>query len=252
MVRQHIRTREGRARYRVWGRSGVYVLLVSVIVLLVSGEAVSAGATTPVLGQAWSTGQDGYGEARPQRIFNGGDPTGLVTNIKWSRWGAKKAIGWGRGTFVWPGRSAAEGRHARARVVAYHLGECNGKPSYNAIQWFYPRYGERFHRHLYLNTCSGDYRLDHSGSRECRDVDLPNLQRAVEVRAYHMNCRQARRLISSSPAARYAVDGGRFVHRGYYCGSMGWGDSGPPSLFECARDLRSVTFEMFAPGSPAW
>lgn len=247
-----IRSRQGQERHRSWWRTGVCVLIAGAVVLFAGDVGASARPAAPVLGQPWSTGQDGYGEARPQRIFNGGDPTGLVTNIKWSHWGDKKAVGWGRGLFVWPGRSVAEGRRARARVVAYHRGKCGGGSSYNAIQWFYPRYGERFHRSLFLNTCSGDYHLDHSDSRDCRDVDLPHLQRAVEIRARHMNCRQARRLIASSPAVRYAVDGGRFVHRGYYCGSMGWGESGPPSLFECARDLRSVTFEMFAGGSPAW
>jgi hypothetical protein len=37
----------------------------------------------------------GFGSARPAKIFNGGDPSGLVTHIRWTGWGRSVATGRG-------------------------------------------------------------------------------------------------------------------------------------------------------------
>ena len=34
----------------------------------------------------------GFGRARPRKIFNGGDPTGLVTKVSWQSWGGAQDI----------------------------------------------------------------------------------------------------------------------------------------------------------------
>ena len=196
------------------------------------------------LGQPWSPYQDGYGEVKPRRVFNGGDPTGLVTHIHWKHWGAKQAWGWGTGIFVWPGTSVAEGIRARARIVAFHRGSCHGAPAYDAVQWFYPHYRETFHPGLHINICSGQYRGFSYHPRHCRSVDLSRGERAYEVTTLHLSCRRARKLIASSPAPRYASRGGRFIHRRFYCGTTGMYEGEPPAIFSCALDLRSVTFDV--------
>jgi hypothetical protein len=202
-----------------------------------------------LLGSVWGSNQSGYGEAHPKTIFNGGDPTGLVRGIKWKHWGARRAWGWGSSIFVWPGLSVAEGLRARARVVAFHLGTCEGRAAYNAVVWFFPAYHQHFHPDVYGDICSAHHP---HGFRyhptHCGGVQITRQTRAVEITTEHMNCRSARRLLRTSPSQRYAVTGGRFRHRGFYCGSMGWGEIGPPSIFECALDLRSVVFEVYSPG----
>jgi hypothetical protein len=37
----------------------------------------------------------GFGTVAPRTIFQGGDPSGLITHIRWQRWGRATAIGWG-------------------------------------------------------------------------------------------------------------------------------------------------------------
>lgn len=200
------------------------------------------------LGESRSPTQVGYGETHPKTIFNGGDPTGLVTHIHWRHWGAKKAFGWGRSIFVWPGTSVAEGLSARARIVAFHRGMCNEVPSYNAVEWFFPTYHQSFAPGQYSGTCSGEYSGFRYHPSHCRAVDITRQSRAVSVTTQHLSCRRARRVIASSPAQRYAVSGGRFIHRRYYCGTQGWIEGEPPAIFECALDRHSVVFEIDAPG----
>ena len=60
----------------------------------------------------------GFGSAEPPKIFNGGDPTGLVTKIQWSGWGGPRATGTGLAEYIGPGQSVATGRQAKATVVA--------------------------------------------------------------------------------------------------------------------------------------
>jgi hypothetical protein len=77
----------------------------------------------PVLGQpAGDFGVDsrGFGEVRPATVFNGGDPTGLVTGITWSSWGGSTATGTGTSDYVGPGQYVAtgdtrDGHHRRLR-----------------------------------------------------------------------------------------------------------------------------------------
>jgi hypothetical protein len=233
----------------------VHRKLLALLVVLIAASAivpaVGAGADhghrqRVVLGNSFGPNQDGYGEPHPRRIYGGGDPTGLVIHIHWKHWGSKRATGWGRGFFVWPGLAVAEGVPARARVVAFHLGTCEGHASYNALEWFFPRYHQHFHRGIAGSICfhNGHVR-DNYHPRHCGGLNVTRLTRATSITTLHMSCRAARRLIRTSQSSRYAVGGGRFRHHGFYCGSMGWGEIGPPSIFECALDQHSVVFEIY-------
>jgi hypothetical protein len=228
------------------GRGAVVAVVTVIAVLALLPGAAIAGGGSPVLGQTSGPNQRGYGEARPSVIFNGGDPTGFVGGIRWSHWGAKRATGWGYGLFVWPGLAVAEGQRAKARVVAYHLGTCGGVRSYNAVQWFFPRYGQRFHPGEGGSICA-ERHPHFSGyhPRHCANLALSRFSEASSITALHLSCRRAKTLIRTSQVRRYAISGGRFRHRGYYCGSSGWGGGEPPALFQCALDLRSVTFEVY-------
>src|SRR5271157_5255980 len=109
-----------------------------------AGEASARAAAraAPRLGAAHSSGQSGFGGVRPKTIFLGGDPTGLVQHIRWSAWGGGEAVGHGDAEYDWPGTAvAANGFSSGARVVAFHLGSCRGRRSYNALEWYFPKYG---------------------------------------------------------------------------------------------------------------
>jgi len=111
---------------------------------------------TPVLGRVWGPGgQKGYGSARPALIFNGGDPTGLVEDVRWQSWGGVRAIG--SGYSYYPHASVADSTREPVTVVAFDLSQCRGIPAYTAIEWYFPEHGERFDPNNYINVCTGDY-----------------------------------------------------------------------------------------------
>lgn len=121
----------------------------------------SATPTTPAptLGQlagVFAQGQ-GFGQVKPSTIFNGGDPTGLVKNITWQSWGARRAIGQGLAEYVGPNQSVATGKQKPTTVVAFHLGMCDGKLMYQAVEWYFPEKGQSFNPTQYENVCTGTY-----------------------------------------------------------------------------------------------
>ena len=121
----------------------------------------SATATTPAptLGQlagVFAQGQ-GFGQVEPTKIFNGGDPTGLAKHITWQSWGAAKAIGSGLAEYVGPNQSVATGTQKPATVVAFHLGMCDGKLMYKAVEWYFPGEHQSFSPSHYENVCTGSY-----------------------------------------------------------------------------------------------
>jgi hypothetical protein len=121
----------------------------------------STGATAPAptLGQlagVFAQGQ-GFGQVEPSKIFNGGDPTGLVTHITWQSWGSRRAIGSGTAEYVGPNQSVATGKPKPATVVAFHLGTCDGKLVYQAVEWYFPGEGQSFDPTHYENICTGSY-----------------------------------------------------------------------------------------------
>jgi hypothetical protein len=112
---------------------------------------------SPILAGPWSSGQVGYGHAKPVTIFNGGDPTGLVTHIDWTDWGHAEAIGTGTAEYVGPTHSVASGTEESARIVVFHLAVCHGHAAYNAIEWYFPQHGQHFKPNTYIDPCTGAY-----------------------------------------------------------------------------------------------
>ncbi|HEY6277495.1 MAG TPA: hypothetical protein VIX86_14305 [Streptosporangiaceae bacterium] len=99
----------------------------------------------------------GFGEVRPARIFNGGDPTGLLVHVVWTSWGGSRAVGTGTSDYVGPNQSVATGRQQQATVVAFNLGTCHGKLMYRAVEWYFPQHGQSFSASHYQDICNGAY-----------------------------------------------------------------------------------------------
>lgn len=118
---------------------------------------VALGAQTPILAGPWSLHQKGYGHSKPATIFNGGDPTGLLTHIQWQSWGGSRAIGTGTAEYVGPHQIVAEGTSQQAKIVLFKLGSCKGKRAYDAIEWYFPQHGQRFKEREYIDPCTGTY-----------------------------------------------------------------------------------------------
>jgi hypothetical protein len=124
-----------------------------------SQAPATPSAAVPVLGRlagAFAQGQ-GFGQVRPTKIFNGGDPTGLVTEVTWSSWGGAQAVGSGMSDYVGAGQSVATGKQKPVTVVAFKLGNCHGTLMYKAVEWYFPKEGQAFNPGQYENVCAGSY-----------------------------------------------------------------------------------------------
>jgi hypothetical protein len=117
------------------------------VVVLDAASRTATVTASPILAGPWGPAQEGYGHAEPRNVFNGGDPTGLIKNIEWLTWGGPRAVGVGRGFYVAPNQITAEGHSAAAVIVAFKLGSCRGRRAYNAVQWYFPEYGDHFNPH---------------------------------------------------------------------------------------------------------
>jgi hypothetical protein len=120
-------------------------------------------SAAPTLGIVWAPSQRGWGQVKPKTIDNGGDPNGLVENIRWQGWGKPRAIGIGLGWRPPDSGFTYQSRRATAKVVAWNLGMCRGRLAYRAVDWYFPSYGERFRPRANSNMCTGEY--VRSGSR---------------------------------------------------------------------------------------
>jgi hypothetical protein len=120
------------------------------------GSAVSPQAGPPLgqLAGIYSHGV-GFGTVKPSEIFNGGDPTGLISQITWQSWGAPEAIGIGTAEYVKPTQTVASGKEEPATVIAFKLGSCNGKLMYRAVEWYFPQHGQSFNPKQYEDICAG-------------------------------------------------------------------------------------------------
>jgi hypothetical protein len=119
----------------------------------------SAGSPQPTLGRpagVFAHGT-GFGQVKPAKIFNGGDPTGLVTHVVWTSWGGSRAVATGVSDYVGPGQSVAAGAEETVTVVAFRLGTCDGKLMYQAVEWYFPQHRQTFHLGQYENICTGGY-----------------------------------------------------------------------------------------------
>ena len=214
------------------------------------GAQGASTATVPTLGIPTAQGQEGYGRVRPAKIFNGGDPTGLVTHVRWSNWGGRRAIGQGIGDFIWPGQSVGGGSiQAPASIMAYDRGSCRGHVAYRKIEWYFPSYGQSFEPNEFQEICGGHDYPRHVEPPECASTAIDAGEGlATSIRAKGISCVKARELVANSPAMHYFSDGGRFIYSGLYCGTEGYNPelSSPPISYECARGRVSVFFEVSA------
>ena len=123
----------------------------------------TAGDDVPTLGQPvglFANGE-GFGEMKAATIFNGGDPTGLLTHVRWSSWGTSRAFGSGTSEYLGPGQYAANGQEEHAAVVAFDLGKCDGKFMYRAVEWYFPQHGQVFSPRHYEDICHGTMYVTH-------------------------------------------------------------------------------------------
>ena len=121
--------------------------------------ATGPAAAVPTLGRpagVFAHGT-GFGQVKPAKIFNGGDPTGLVTHVVWTSWGSARAVATGVSDYVGPNQSVAVGTEETATVVAFDLGTCDGELMYQAVEWYFPQHGQAFDASRYENICTGTY-----------------------------------------------------------------------------------------------
>lgn len=100
----------------------------------VLASSAAGGSGSVVLGSAEFAKPDGegWGSAQPARVYNGGDPSGLVTEIHWTSWGSSTAIGYGLNSIFKPGG----GYYSRPVIVelrAQELGHCGSRPAYTQL-----------------------------------------------------------------------------------------------------------------------
>ncbi len=112
-------------------------------------------AVLPVLGSLWGKYQTGYGSIKPTTVISGGDGASEVTDITWQSWGKPQAIGHGKALYVTANETAAQASLEPATAVAFNLGTCNGKAAYNAFEWYFPEYGQKYNPNKYTNACTG-------------------------------------------------------------------------------------------------
>lgn len=108
------------------GNGARVVNLPSELLTLMPGRAREAGCTPlPVLGaHDFVNGGEGWGMVKPSTIYNGGVPSGLVKNIRWTSWGGDTAEGQGETSIYRP-----EGGYYDEAVPillrAYSIGTCS-------------------------------------------------------------------------------------------------------------------------------
>jgi hypothetical protein len=110
------------------GTSAKRVLIAAALIPALLAAAVSAATAstaTVVLGSSAFAAPDGagWGKPHPSEIFNGGDPSGLVTHIQWSSWGGATASGHGLNAIFKP-NGGYYGKLVTIELHAYDKGRC--------------------------------------------------------------------------------------------------------------------------------
>ena len=119
-------------------------------------KAAPAHQEVPTLGVVWGQHQRGYGTARPGVVDNGGDGSGVISDVHWRTWGGKTAVGSGTATFVRDGEAQAQGLPKTATIEAWDLGPCHGKLVYRTVDWYFPQEGGTVNEHGNYNICTGE------------------------------------------------------------------------------------------------
>jgi hypothetical protein len=114
-------------------------LILAAITALAIPEAANAEAEpmseVPVLGskQFSEPYGAGFGHPEPEVIFNGGDPSGEVSEIHWHSWGGPIAIGYGRNPIFRP-QGGYFRKLGRVELRANKLSICAGVPAYTRLE----------------------------------------------------------------------------------------------------------------------
>jgi hypothetical protein len=119
----------------------VLIALVVAGTWAIAGVASSAAASpTPVLGTRYFYAPDasGFGRAHPSLFSNGGDPSGVVSDIHWSSWGGPVAVGVGQNAIFMPAGGYYPGT-VPIQLRASHLGDCgDGVRAYLTLEFSVP------------------------------------------------------------------------------------------------------------------
>ena len=136
-------------------RQGKYAALLVAAIAAVAGIAACARLPKPVplLGVVWGPYQSGWGTSRPSEVFNGGDPTGRITNVTWQSWGSPEAVGHGTSYYVSPTAAVLTGEFEPATIVAWDLGTCLGHRAYLRAAWYFPTKDEKLDRTTSYDIC---------------------------------------------------------------------------------------------------
>jgi hypothetical protein len=113
------------------------ILATLFVALLVGSQsgAVARVKTLPLLGSSafYAPHAKGFGTAHPSTISNGGDASGVVTEIVWKDWGGETAIGYGLNSIFKP-NGGYYPRPVRIELRARHLGRCAGHLVYRQLR----------------------------------------------------------------------------------------------------------------------
>ena len=99
---------------------------------LLASRTVGASITTLGSASFAAPHGEGWGTAHPAKIYNGGDPSGLVKEIQWTSWGGRTATGYGLGWIFKPG-GGYYGRPVLVELRAQGLGHCGSQPAYTQL-----------------------------------------------------------------------------------------------------------------------
>lgn len=202
----------------------------------------------PVLGaEDFVVNGEGWGAATPRRIFNGGDPAGLVDGITWRDWGAAAATGIGVTSIFMPQGGYYPDR-VPAELRATRLGTCPGSDRVAYTRLLVrtpdrPRGPVGNFRPWSLNMC--DYSQDPA---PCGDVGLaPNSDYgAFEITAWDVGCRPARAVATAVAKVRIRPGDQRYetTQDGFSCLGYSYDSSDLPSItWTCIRGTAQVAFK---------
>jgi hypothetical protein len=226
-------------------RRAAVLAITAALGLLAIAPAI-ARAATPRLGAPWRN-LPGFGAVKPSTISFGGDPTSLVGDIRWTSWGPSQAIGYGESDWVWPGTCTGCNKPSPARVVAFDLGTCHGRRSYNAFEWYFPEYGDTFKPGDYSNTCThrGVDREPAPPTMNCPQVQTPAGQRTEYLSVAGVTCAQAAAVIDAVPTGPFAHEQ-RLQIDGYRCGTEGDVLQANPvsEVWSCETPTQAVTYTL--------
>ncbi len=171
-----------------------------VAVLLLAAPARAADA--PVLGSPdfFAPHATGFGTVAPRTLHNGGDPSGLISGIRWTGWGRTVAHSRGTGNIFRP--MGGYYPPVRVRLRVRDLGMCAGhaERAYTTLEVRYPQWprgplGSWFRWSGANSMCDEgtDYSSDVPGS--CGSVGGTYRAGAVmSIEVYELGCDRARRV----------------------------------------------------------